>query len=63
MMLQGIGDDKLKKAREEFIYRCEHDFYLEWFWSPYQEYCWINTWSSKYASIRKRDHQRSPVIP
>ena len=44
---QGITDDMLVKAREDFVRRCETDFYLEWFWFPYQEECWVNTWRSE----------------
>ena len=44
---KGITDAMLEKAREDFVTRCENDYYLEWFWFPYQEDCWINTWSRK----------------
>jgi hypothetical protein len=40
------GSQRLEKAREEFINRCKNDYYLEWFWFPYQTECWINTWKS-----------------
>lgn len=49
---KGITSDMIQKAREDFIRRCENDYYLEWFWFPYQEDCWINTWSSKYSEQR-----------
>ena len=44
---KGITSERLAQARDDFIKRCETDYYLEWFWFPYQEDCWVNTWSSK----------------
>lgn len=41
-----ITETQLEKAREDFIQRCEEDYYLEWFWFPYQESAWVNTWKS-----------------
>lgn len=41
-----ITPDMVKEARAEFIKRCEEDYYVEWFWFPYQRYCWVNTWKS-----------------
>jgi hypothetical protein len=42
----GITKERLEQARLDFIRRCEEHDYLEWFWFPYQEQCWINTWKS-----------------
>jgi hypothetical protein len=42
----GITDDQLEAAREQFVRRCKEDYYLEWFWFPYQSQCWVNTWKS-----------------
>ena len=47
---QGITADMLSKAQEDFVHRCETDFYLEWFWFPYQEEVWVNTWQSEQLS-------------
>jgi hypothetical protein len=41
-----IDDQKLERARVDFIKRCEEDYYVEWFWFPYQTHCWVNTWKS-----------------
>jgi hypothetical protein len=41
-----ITDEDLETARLEFIRRCKEDYYLEWFWFPYNEKCWVNTWPS-----------------
>lgn len=43
----GITPKDLADAREAFIKRCEEDYYLEWFWFPYQRDCWVNTWKSE----------------
>ncbi|KAJ3559693.1 hypothetical protein NM688_g180 [Phlebia brevispora] len=47
MVLNCIGEKELEKARQDFIDRCEKDYYLEWFWFPYQTDCWVNTWSKR----------------
>ena len=39
--------EQLEKAKQEFMERCEKDYYLEWFWFPYQDECWVNTWQSE----------------
>ncbi|CAL1712310.1 unnamed protein product [Somion occarium] len=43
----GITEEQLDHARIDFVNRCEGDFYLEWFWFPYQDNCWVNTWSRR----------------
>ena len=45
-----ITDADIADARTAFIKRCEEDYYLEWFWFPYQNDCWINTWKSAFGS-------------
>lgn len=51
MEQQGITQKMMDYAREEFIDRCENDYYLEWFWFPYQNDVWVNTWSSTSARL------------
>lgn len=46
------GSPQLVAARAEFIKRCRDDYYLEWFWFPYQKQCWVNTWKSIRSSDR-----------
>ena len=43
---KGITTEQLEVAQSEFEERCERDYYLEWFWFPYQQDAWVNTWSS-----------------
>lgn len=45
-----ITDAQLAAAQKDFERRCEQDYYLEWFWFPYQDDVWINTWSSTYLT-------------
>ncbi|KAH9914605.1 uncharacterized protein B0H18DRAFT_1044638 [Fomitopsis serialis] len=47
-----ITEAQLEDARTDFVRRCEEDYYLEWFWFPYQEHVWINTWK-KYPMTPK----------
>ncbi|KAF8318789.1 hypothetical protein DL93DRAFT_2054313 [Clavulina sp. PMI_390] len=50
MKADKITNDKLAKARDDFKIRCETDYYLEWFWFPYQTNCWVNTWNRHPAT-------------
>ncbi|GJE93853.1 FAD-binding domain-containing protein [Phanerochaete sordida] len=45
-----ITEAQFAEAQKEFERRCETDYYLEWFWFPYQDDCWVNTWSKRYAT-------------
>ena len=49
------------EAKRNFISRCENDYYLEWFWFPYQEDAWVNTWASECRAI-SRPSSRPPVL-
>ena len=42
---KGITEEQLEAAQRDFERRCERDWYLEWFWFPYQQDVWVNTWS------------------
>jgi hypothetical protein len=44
-----ITSDQLAEAQKTFEWRCNNDYYLEWFWFPYQDDCWVNTWSSELS--------------
>lgn len=46
-----ITSQDLADARQAFIKRCEEDYYLEWFWFPYQKDCWVNTWKSESVIV------------
>jgi hypothetical protein len=43
---KGITQQQLQDSRNRFVESCENDYYVEWFWFPYQEECWINTWKN-----------------
>lgn len=44
--MSGITEQDLEAAWADFVNRCETAYYSEWFWFPYQQDCWINTWSN-----------------
>ncbi|ELU37650.1 cholesterol oxidase, substrate-binding domain-containing protein [Rhizoctonia solani AG-1 IA] len=44
--MSGVTPEDLEKARQEFVRRCEEDYYLEWFWYPLTKDVWVNTWKS-----------------
>jgi hypothetical protein len=48
-----VTDAQLETARKDFISRCKNDYYLEWFWFPLQNECWVNTWPSTLCVIFK----------
>ncbi len=52
--MSGITSQDLAAAEEDFISRCENDYYAEWFWFTFQQDCWINTW--------KNDGQRDQAV-
>ncbi|TFY63527.1 hypothetical protein EVJ58_g3204 [Rhodofomes roseus] len=55
-----ITEAQLEEARADFIRRCEEDYYLEWFWFPYQEHVWINTWKKYPMTPRDGDLKPYP---
>ena len=42
---QERSQEEIKAAQTEFERRCS-DFYSEWFWFPFADQCWINTWNT-----------------
>ncbi|KAK8066224.1 hypothetical protein PG997_012971 [Apiospora hydei] len=40
------ADTQLKAADADFENRAENDYYSEWFWFPYQQKAWVNTWNT-----------------
>ncbi|RDA94540.1 hypothetical protein CP533_2744 [Ophiocordyceps camponoti-saundersi (nom. inval.)] len=38
-------DQQLASATVEFKKRALNDYYSEWFWFPYQQKVWVNTWN------------------
>jgi hypothetical protein len=54
MKKKNITKAQLEEAQKDFERRCETDYYLEWFWFPYQEDIWVNTWSSECMQGRVR---------
>lgn len=39
-------DQVMREAQEDFERRANEDYYAEWFWFPYSDYVWINTWKN-----------------
>jgi hypothetical protein len=38
--------EKKAQIQKDFEDRANNDYYAEWFWCPYSEECWINTWDN-----------------
>lgn len=41
-----LTDEQKHKIQRDFEDRANNDYYAEWFWFPYQDKCWINTWKN-----------------
>jgi hypothetical protein len=54
--MSGITASDLSSAWDEFVRRCENDYYAEWFWFPYQPDCWVNGWSNVGRREDARDY-------
>lgn len=39
-------DADKKKLQEDFERRANNDYYSEWFWFPYSNQAWVNTWKN-----------------
>ena len=63
--MRGVTPADLDAAWQEFVRRCEEDYYAEWFWFPYQHDGWINCWKNNgaradavdYPDARTASHQ------
>lgn len=40
------SEAQIKKAQEDFESRATDSYYAEWFWFPYSDKIWINTWNT-----------------
>lgn len=54
--MSGITPQNMEAAWQDFVARCEQDYYAEWFWFPYQQECWINTWKNDGAKQDSSDY-------
>jgi D-arabinono-1,4-lactone oxidase len=39
-------DEQIRKSQEDFETRASEHYYAEWFWFPYADQVWINTWQT-----------------
>lgn len=58
--MTGITSQNLSEATDDFIRRCENDYYAEWFWFSFQSECWINTWQNN-GNISESIDYPSPI--
>jgi len=45
-IMKGIKPKDLRLAKQNFIERCESDYYSEWFWFSLHNQCYINSWKN-----------------
>ncbi|RLL95561.1 hypothetical protein CFD26_104724 [Aspergillus turcosus] len=48
--------DEIRRAQEAFEKRAAEDYYAEWFWFPYSDEVWINTWSTTTESVDVQEY-------
>ncbi|KAF7131438.1 hypothetical protein CNMCM5793_004609 [Aspergillus hiratsukae] len=48
--------DEIRRAQEAFEKRAAEDYYAEWFWFPYSDEMWINTWSTTTESVDVQEY-------
>lgn len=41
-----LTPEQKHKIQKDFEDRANNDYYAEWFWFPYSDRCWINTWKN-----------------
>ena len=56
--MRGVTPADLDAAWQRFVEHCEHDYYAEWFWFPFQSECWVNCWND---DGRREDAQPYPT--
>ena len=45
-LYQDRSEGQIRKAQEDFENRATNHYYAEWFWFPYSNQIWINTWDT-----------------
>ncbi|RFN54297.1 putative xylitol oxidase [Fusarium flagelliforme] len=40
-----LSDVEKQKCQKDFEDRATNDYYAEWFWFPYSDFSWVNTWN------------------
>ena len=51
-----------KEAQADFETRANEDYYAEWFWFPYADYVWVNTWKNTTDSSNVQEYPSKPRI-
>ncbi|KAE8389018.1 hypothetical protein BDV23DRAFT_184867 [Aspergillus alliaceus] len=55
-LYQDRTPEAIQRAQEEFERRATHDYYTEWFWFPYADEVWVNTWSTTTDSSDVKEY-------
>ncbi|KAF5862162.1 hypothetical protein ETB97_012059 [Aspergillus alliaceus] len=55
-LYQDRTPEAIQRAQEEFERRAAHDYYTEWFWFPYADEVWVNTWSTTTDSSDVKEY-------
>jgi hypothetical protein len=45
-IMKGVTEADRQLAQEDFINRCENDYYSEWFWFSLHNKCYVNSWKN-----------------
>ncbi|MCJ1235467.1 hypothetical protein MMC14_003435 [Varicellaria rhodocarpa] len=56
---QRLTSTEIAKAQADFEKRASEDYYAEWFWFPYSDYVWVNTWETTNDPTGVEDYPNS----
>ncbi|GIJ99370.1 hypothetical protein Aspvir_001500 [Aspergillus viridinutans] len=54
--------EQIRRAQEEFEKKAAEEYYAEWFWFPYSDEVWINTWSTTPDPLGVQDYPDNEEI-
>ncbi|KAL4757008.1 uncharacterized protein BDW70DRAFT_119311 [Aspergillus foveolatus] len=54
--------EQIRRAQEDFEKKAAKEYYAEWFWFPYSDQIWINTWSTTTDPTGVQDYPDNEEI-
>ncbi|KAL4747894.1 hypothetical protein BDW72DRAFT_181638 [Aspergillus terricola var. indicus] len=54
--------EQIRRAQEDFEKKAAKEYYAEWFWFPYSDQVWINTWSTTTDPTGVQDYPDNEEI-
>jgi hypothetical protein len=60
-ILRSRTEEQMAEAQADFEKRAANDYYAEWFWFPFNDNVWVNTWNT--VPVDSPDIDPSSVVP